>query len=325
MKLGLVLPHFGMHSTYDRVFGQVRWIEEAGFHSVWVRDHLFFQPSSFEGKSTHILEPFTTLAAMAVLTDRLKLGTSTVVTYRHPLVASALFGTLAYIAKGRIVAGIGAGAHRATFEAVGLPFEKRGKIVEEMLEILRLTWSQDHVSYQGEFYHFEDVTIDPKPPSGTPIYYGGVSYASIRRAVTYCDGWLPYRIPLKVLDGLMEHLRERCGRERRKSRMVVAYSPLVSIDRDGERARKRVGMDSLLENLARAIKENQWDGISATEENLEGMIIAGSPEQCVDQLGRLQSMGVDEILLDLRNTYDEWETALELLSVEVLPHFRESE
>lgn len=323
MKLGLVLPHFGKHCSYERVFDHVRWIEEVGFDSVWVRDHLFFQPSSFEGKSTHILEPFTTLAAIAKLTNRLKLGTSTVVTYRHPLVTSALFGTLAYIAKGRIIAGIGAGAHRATFEAVGMPFEKRGKIVEEMLEILRLTWSQDHVSYKGEFYHFEDVTIDPKPPFGTPIYYGGVSYASIRRAITYCNGWLPYRIPMKVLDRLIDHLRERHERERRQDRIAIGYSPLVSIDRDGERARKRIGIDNLLENLARAIKENQWEGISATEENLDGMIIAGSPQQCVDQLARLQARGIDEILLDLRNTYDEWETALELLSTGVLPHFRE--
>jgi probable F420-dependent oxidoreductase len=323
MKIGLVLPHFGKHCTYERVFGQVRWIEEVGFDSVWVRDHLFFQPSSFEGKSTFILEPFTTLAAIAALTDRLKLGTSTVVTYRHPLVASALFGTLAYIAKGRIIAGIGAGAHRATFDVVGLPFEKRGKIVEEMLEILRLTWSQDHVSYQGEFYRFEDVTIDPKPPSRTPIYYGGVSYASIRRAITYCDGWLPYRIPAKVLDSLIEHLRDRHAKERRKDRIAIAYSPLVSIGRDGERARKRIGIGSLLENLAKAIKENQWEGISATEENLDGMIIAGSPQQCVDQLGRLQAMGVDEILLDLRNTYDEWENSLDLLANGVLPHFKE--
>ena len=319
----MVLPHFGKHSTYERVFGHVRWIEEVGFDSVWVRDHLFFQPSSFEGKSTHILEPFTTLAAIGTLTHRLKLGTSTVVTYRHPLVASALFGTLAYIAKGRIIAGIGAGAHRATFEAVGMPFEKRGKIVEEMLEILRLTWSRDHASYQGEFYRFEDVTIDPKPPPGTPIYYGGISSASLRRAITYCDGWLPYRIPLKVLNRLMDHLRERLARERQKDRIAVAYSPLVSIDRDGDRARKRIGMDSLLGNLARAIKENQWDGISATEENLEGMIIAGNPQQCADQLAVLQTMGVDEILLDLRNTYDEWESSLDLLATGVLPHFRE--
>ncbi len=323
MKLGLVLPHFGKHCTYERVFGHVRWIEEVGFDSVWVRDHLFFQPSSFEGKSTHILEPFTTLAAIANLTNRLKLGTSTVVTYRHPLVVSALFGTLAFIAKGRIIAGIGAGAHRATFEAVGMPFEKRGKIVEEMLEILRLTWSLDHVSYKGEFYHFEDVTIDPKPPSGTPIYYGGVSYASIRRAITYCNGWLPYRIPMKVLDHLIDHLRERHGRDLRQNRIAIGYSPLVSIDRDSERARKRIGIDNLLENLARAIKENQWEEISATEENLDGMIIAGSPQQCVDQLARLQERGIDEILLDLRNTYDEWEIGLELLSTGVLPHFRE--
>jgi alkanesulfonate monooxygenase SsuD/methylene tetrahydromethanopterin reductase-like flavin-dependent oxidoreductase (luciferase family) len=118
-------------------------------------------------------------------------------------------------------------------------------------------------------------------------------------------------------------LRERHARERRKDRIAIAYSPLVSIDRDGERAKRRIGIEGLLENLERAIKENQWEGISATEGSLDGMIIAGNPQQCVDQLGRLQVMGIDEILLDLRNTYDEWESSLDLLANAVLPHFRE--
>jgi alkanesulfonate monooxygenase SsuD/methylene tetrahydromethanopterin reductase-like flavin-dependent oxidoreductase (luciferase family) len=323
MKIGLVLPHFGKHCTYERVFGQIGYIEKAGFHSVWVRDHLSFQPGAFEEKSTLFLEPFTTLAAIAAKTERLMLGTATLVTYRHPLVASALFGTLAYIAKGRIVAGIGAGTHRATFDAVGLPFEKRGKIVEEMLDILRLTWATDHVSYHGEFYRFDDVTIDPKPPSGTPLYYGGVSLAAIRRSVTHCEGWLPFRIPLKVLDRLIASLRERENKEQKQKRTTICYSPLLSISRKSERAKSRIGIESILGNLSRSIQENKWQGISATEENLEGMIVMGTPQECVDQMARFQEREIDEILLHLGNTYDEWETALELLSTEVLPHFRE--
>lgn len=325
MKFGLLLPHFGDYCTYERVFGNVRWMEEAGFNSVWVRDHLSFRPHAFEGQSTMFLEPFTTLSAIAPLTEKLILGTATIVTFRHPLVTSQAFGTLAYIAKGRIIAGVGAGTHKASFDAVGLPFEKRVKIIEEMIEILRLTWSQDHVSYHGEIYNFDDMTIDPKPPPGTPIYYGGLTNAAVRRTAKYCDGWLPQRMPFKILDRMVANLRELEAQQQRQKRIAISYFPLANIDRDSTRARKRIGMDRLVENLGHMIQEKKWKGISATEEDLEGSIVVGSPQECVDQLARFQERGFDEIVFDLRNTFDEWETMLDLLATGVLPHFREDD
>jgi len=324
MKIGLRLPSYGEHCTYERVIGNSRWIEEAGFNSVWVRDQLSFHPHAFEGRGTNILEPFTTLAAIAALTKQLKLGTSTVVTYRHPLVTSALFGTLAYISKGRIIPGIGAGNERSAFAAVGLPFEKRGKIVEEMLQILRLTWRQDHVSFHGEFYNFDHMTIDPKPPADTPLFYGGTSKYAVQRAVKYCDGWLPSRIPFKVLDRFISFLRELEEKEKKQKRMMINYSVLGSIDKDSARAWKRVGVQEMIENQARLIRENKWEGVSAaTKEDLDGVLVAGSPQEFVDQLFRFQERGIEEILLEFRTTFDEWEKTLDLLAAEVLPHFKE--
>jgi alkanesulfonate monooxygenase SsuD/methylene tetrahydromethanopterin reductase-like flavin-dependent oxidoreductase (luciferase family) len=321
MKIGLLLPHFGDHCTHERVFGQIRAIEEAGFNSVWVRDHLSFRPHEFEGKSSRFLEPFTTLSALGVLTKKIILGTSTIVTFRHPLVTSQLFGTLAYAARGRIIAGIGAGTPRAPFDAVGLPYEKRGKIVEELIQILRLTWSQDHASFHGEIYHFDDMTIDPRPPADTPIYYGGVTSASVRRTAQYCDGWLPQRMPFKILDPFVARLRALEGKYQRKTRIPISYFPLANIDQDSARAREQIGMERLVQNLATMIRDKKWEGITATEANLEGAIIVGSPQECVDQLGRCQERGFDEIVLDMRNTFFEWEAKVELVAAHILPHF----
>lgn len=322
MKIGLLLPHFGDQCTHERVFGSVRWMEDVGFSSVWVRDHLSFRPHAFEGKSTMFLEPFTTLTAIAALTQKLILGTATIVTYRHPLITSQLFGTLAYIAKGRIIAGVGAGTPRAPFDAVGLPFEKRGKIVEEMIEILRLTWSQDHASYHGEIYHFDDMTIDPKPPPDTPIYYGGLTNVGMRRAVQFCDGWLPQRTPFKVLDGMVTQLRELEVKYGKKKPTGIIYFPLANIDRDSRRARDRIDIKKLVDNLGHMIVDKKWKGISATEKDLEGSIIVGSPQECVDQLGKFQERGYQEVVFDLRNTFDEWEKGIELLGMFVVPHFK---
>jgi probable F420-dependent oxidoreductase len=322
MKIGLLIPHFGDHSTHERVFGQARSIEEAGFHSIWVRDHLSFRPHAFEGKSSRFLEPFTTLSALGVLTKKITLGTATIVTFRHPLVTSQLFGTLAYVAQGRIIAGVGAGTPRAPFDAVGLPYEKRAKIVEEMIQILRLTWSQDHASFHGEIFHFDDMTIDPRPPADTPIYYGGMTSAAVRRTAQYCDGWLPQRMPFKVLDGMVARLRELTEKYQRNMKIPISYFPLANIDRDSKRAKDRIGIDRLVQNLAHMIEEKGWKNITASEENLAGAVIVGSPQEVVDQLGAFQERGYDEVVFDMRNTYDEWETNVELLATYILPHFK---
>jgi alkanesulfonate monooxygenase SsuD/methylene tetrahydromethanopterin reductase-like flavin-dependent oxidoreductase (luciferase family) len=192
-----------------------------------------------------------------------------------------------------------------------------------MIEILRLTWSQDHASFHGEIYHFDDMTIDPKPAADTPIYYGGLTKAAVRRTVKYCEGWLPQRTPFRILDGMVDLLRKLEEEQGKQKRTAISYFPITSIDRDSSRARKRVGMERLIENLAHMIQEKGWKGISPTERDLEGAFVAGSPQECVDQLGRFQERGFDEIAFDLRNTFDEWESWLELLATEVLPHFKE--
>lgn len=318
MKFGLLLPHFGKHCSHERVFGQIAAIEKAGFNSVWVRDHLSFRPHEFEGKHTLFLEPFTTLSALAALTKTIKLGTAVIVTYRHPLVTSQLFGTLAYIAKGRIIAGVGAGTPRAPYDAVGLPYEKRGKIVDEMIEILRLTWSQNNVSYHGEFFNFDDMTIDPKPPADTPIYYG----VSVRRTAQFCDGWLPQRTPFVLLDRQVEQLRKYEQKFNRKKPIAISYFPLTSINRDSKLAWERIGLDGLVADLAQTVRERKYKGVVASKENLAGLMLCGNPQEVIEQLQPFVERGYDEIVFDLRNTYDRWEDSIELLANEVLPSFK---
>ena len=323
MKIGLRIPHYGEFCTHERIFEGARWIEAAGFHSVWVRDHLSFHPHAWEKQYTNILEPFTTLSAIAALTKKLILGTSTVVIYRHPLVTSALFGTLAYIAKGRVIVGIGAGGVPAPFEAVGLPFDKRGKMVEEFLQVLRLTWTQDHASFQGEFYKFNDVTIDPKPPAGTPLYYGGISKAAVRRAVTYGDGILFQHAPFKMLDDLVAHMRKLEEKQQKQKPTILSYSPWLSIDRDSRKAWGCMNMERVVQSLKRPMSlDERWKAIGTSPEDLEGTFVVGSPQECVDQLAKFKERGYDEIVLDLRNIMDRWDESLELLATDVLPHFK---
>lgn len=326
MKFGLLLPHFGRECVYDRIFKQISYIEDSGFNSVWVRDHLMFRPHEFEGAQDSIfLEPFTTLAGLATLTKKIQLGTATVVTYRHPLVTSQLFGTLSYIAKGRIIAGIGAGTPREPYDAVGLPYDQRGTVVEELLQILRMTWKEKNVSFHGEIYNFDNVTLDPVPSADTPLYYGGHTTAAIRRTAQYCDGWLPQRTPFMVLDQLIERMRIKEQEYNRADKPVkISYFPLSNIDKDGARAREQIGFDKLVNNLGHMIIEKGWEKFGMTEakeENLAGVYLAGNPEEVIEQIQPFVERGINEIVFDLRNTFEEWEDKVELLATYVLPMF----
>lgn len=316
-QFGLLLPHFGDHTTYGRVFDLAGRLEDLGFHSVWVRDHLSFQPHGFEGTSSTFLESFTTLTAIAARTTRLVLGTGVIIPFRHPLVTSQLFGTLAYVARGRVIAGIGAGGVKKPFTATGVPHAKRFQLCKEMAQILRLTWSGPRVSYRGEFFAFEDVTIDPRPPADTPLWYGGSSVGSVRRALEYCDGWFPGRCPLRTLDARLQMLRE--GAAAVGKRMAAAIIPVVSIDRDRETALDKINVAGLLEE---ARGRPAWQGPFATADDLEGILIAGSPRDCVREVQKLVDREMDVVVFDLRLRFADYEQSVEVLGREVLPAFR---
>ncbi len=315
-RFGLLLPHFGDHCTYARVFDFIPRIEELGFHSVWVRDHLSFAPHGFEGKSSTFLEPFTTLTAIAARSTRLMLGTGVVIPFRHPLVTSQLFGGLAYVSKGRVIAGVGAGGVKKPFFATGVPYEKRFALCKELVEILRLTWSGPKVSYRGEFHSFEDVTIDPRPAPDTPIWYGGSSAGSVRRALEYCDGWFPGRCPLRTLDIRLQALRDGAPAGKR---MTTAIIPVVSIDRDRQTALAKINVKGLLDE---AQGRPAWKGPFETAEDLEGILIAGSPADCIREVRKLVDREMDVVVFDFRLRPADYEQSVETLGREVLPAFR---
>ena len=200
-RFGLLLPHFGQAANVDRVVGGAPQFEEWGFSAVFVRDNLMFRGHGFEPPGTTMMDPFTTLAAIAASTERLTVGFATLVPIRDPVVTSQLLGGLSNLAgPGRFLVGIGAGGQKDSFRALGIDWDSRTELVKEYVQVMRTTWMGEHVKHRGEFFQFEDVTIDPRPPPDTPIWYGGSTPASVRRALEYCDGWFPGRCPLKTLD-----------------------------------------------------------------------------------------------------------------------------
>lgn len=126
-----------------------------------------------------------------------------------------------------------------------------------------------------------------------------------------------------MLDDLIVHMRQLEEKQGKGKPTIISYSPWCSIHRDSAKAWERINIERLAQSLKHRISQDErWKGIGEEKKDLEGTIVVGSPQECVDQLAPFQERGYDEIVLDFRNTYDRWEESIELLATDVLPHFR---
>ncbi len=185
--------------------------ERSAIDSLWLSDRL--------SSPIPIPEPLTALAAVAARTRRLKFGPSVLVLpFRTPVVLGKALATIDYLSDGRLLPAVGIGAEPPReFEASGVPYAGRGRRADEMMQILRRLWVEDAVTFRGEFYRLEGVTILPKPvQAALPLWVGGKSEAAQRRAGRLGDGWIPSLITPDEFARGVERVREHAaaaGRE----------------------------------------------------------------------------------------------------------------
>lgn len=155
-----------------RIAASIRKCEEYGF-DIWVIDHLLSAPGLY---GVAWLEPLNVLAYAAALTSRVRLATGILVLpVRHPVVLAKEISTLCHLSGGRYVLGVGPGWYTREFEVTGSRIEERGRRTDEILEAVTLLLSRPNVSYEGRYYRFHDVTIDPRPPRLPEIWVSGGS------------------------------------------------------------------------------------------------------------------------------------------------------
>jgi probable F420-dependent oxidoreductase len=141
-----------------------------------------------------VLEPMTTMAAVAARTRRIKFGPSVLVTpFRAPVMMARELAMLDYLSGGRALPAVGIGVEQEReFKAAGVPFKERGRRTDEAIAIMRRCWSEDEVTFAGEFWQLDRVTVLPKPIQHPfPLWIGGKSEAAMRRAGRLGDGWMP--------------------------------------------------------------------------------------------------------------------------------------
>ncbi|MEV0032216.1 TIGR03619 family F420-dependent LLM class oxidoreductase [Nocardia sp. NPDC050793] len=190
--------HFG--TDPDRIIDYARHAEACGFEGLYLPEHLVLYPGAkmhnFEVPPTlPFLDPLDTLAYVAAATERLLLGTGVLLLpYRHPVVLAKQLATIDVLSKGRMrLLTVGLGTLPEEAAATGVEFRARGRRADEAIDVLRLLWAggEEGVSYQGEFFAFENLVQYPKPFRATtlPIHVGGSSLSAARRAGLRGDGY----------------------------------------------------------------------------------------------------------------------------------------
>ncbi|MGH3222079.1 MAG: LLM class flavin-dependent oxidoreductase [Streptosporangiaceae bacterium] len=324
MKFGLLLPHFGEHASRESLIEGALRAEKVGFDSVWVRDHLVFEPhGEMEKPNRTFYDALTTLTAIGAVTGRLELGTGSLIPFRHPLVTALMVSTMTQLFGPRLILGFGAGTFDHEFEAVGWGDRDRVQLVRSNAEILRRVFTENGVDYSDANFTFRNVTIEPKPAGGrVPLWYCGATPRSARLAVEFCDGWMPGRISMATLDKRVRTMRELSAQVG-KPMPTVAVIPPTSVEPTREEALEHVNVPGLLAwaNKAKyAVKPPS--GRFETVEDLSGQLIVGTPEDALAELERFAATGVEHLVFDLRFKFDRWFEQIDLLGSEVIAKAR---
>jgi probable F420-dependent oxidoreductase len=200
--------NLGAEGYWD-VAGFARRVEELGFDRVTIGEHVM---DGNPPRPTLLGIPAMAAAAGATHTLRVMTGIVIAPLY-HPVLLAKLIATLDVVSQGRLEFGIGISGQRETrmeFDALEIPVRTRGRRTDEMVQVMKRLWAEEHVTHHGRFFNFEDVTLLPHPAQQPhpPIWVAGRSEAAMRRAALLGDGWYPYLFTVRRLRSSNETVRQ---------------------------------------------------------------------------------------------------------------------
>jgi len=233
---GVVFPQteIGTDPAVVREYATVA--ETAGYGHLLAYDHVLGgDPGTASGYdlSDQFHEPLALFSHLAAVTDAIRLVTGVLVLpQRQTALIAKQAATLDVLSEGRVRLRVGVGWNELEYEALGQPFHRRGRRIEEQVEVLRALWSGDLVDYEGEFHRIPDDGINPPPvQESTPVWTGGSADRVLRRTARLADGWLPLYDPGSDLDEALDTL---AAYAREADRDPEALSVVAHLDHDGD-------------------------------------------------------------------------------------------
>jgi probable F420-dependent oxidoreductase len=208
VKLGIMTPVvtnvFGAPLTWEKDasiedIGRVAEVaDRLGYHHMTCSEHIGLPSTETARRGTRYWDPLATFGYASARTRQIRFATMTLVLgYHHPLAIVKRYGTLDHVSGGRLILGVGVGSLKEEFDLLGAPFDDRGARGDDALRALRASLSSNEPAYEGEYYSFRGLTVDPCAlQAHVPIWIGGRTRRSLRRAVTLADGWCPFSVPI---------------------------------------------------------------------------------------------------------------------------------
>jgi probable F420-dependent oxidoreductase len=296
MQFGACIPHYGDAASAKGIADFSRLAEELNFDSIWTTDHIAVS-KRFTVPYGKIYESLLTLDYAAAKTERVKLGTSIIVLpMRNPILFAKQTATLDQLSGGRLILGLGAGWMHDEFATLGFDFQKRGRIMDEQIRLLRVLWTGESAKFEGRFFRFNEIAFEPTAAQrgGPHVWIGGSSDAALRRVSSLGDGWHPVGLSPKELSEGKKKLDSILNQGRK---VTITVRVPVAISSSGTTSYS----------------------LSSGE---QAYMIGGTRETVVQEIEAFKRSGLDHLVCYFGNEpYDKIASQATLFAKEIIPSF----
>ena len=228
MEFGIHLLGLGRRATVADYITATKAAEQLGYHSVWINDHVIIPtqhashyPYAADGRPSFtpddsFYDPFVLLAAVAVHTTTIRLGTSVaVIPYRPPILTAKAVATLDVVCGGRFIFGVGVGWFAEEMELLGVPFKERARVTRDYLDTMKALWTAERPRVPGLQAQSSEVGFSPKPiqKPHPPLWFGGETRAALKRVVQQGDGWFPAFVSPEEFGSKAAELKRLCAEQ----------------------------------------------------------------------------------------------------------------
>ena len=299
-NIGICFIQSAREITPDFVPRLAAKAEELRLHSFWVNDRL----------TGEHFEPVTLLASVTCVTNKIKLGTSVLLpVLRHPVPLAKSLATIDFLSSGRLIVGVGFGGSRREFDAVDIPFARRGTRAVEQIELMKRLWREDHVERRGTFFKTNDLSVGPHTTQRPhpPIWMGGSAEMVLKRIGALADGYICGTGSLKRFESVWEKIAGSAvagGRDPAS----IHKAGITYLIIDENRSRAKAACEEYL---------NAYYGKINLDVDVE--TILGSVNTCAERLAALFARGLETVILRLVRPDL---TQLDLLAEKILPLLR---